>query len=371
MADESQGKGITLGIEWGFGPRELADRIFSKAYRDEGGNPQVWMFLQELRSFMAEHGIAVTTLDRVDLKSPDVPYVLYFDLSWHRLLRDRHLFRIPREKRVLLMLEPSNVNPSLHLLPWLRWPFSRVFTFNDEQVARYGYNKISYFVLGNMLQYRTPPFRVPPFAEKKLVIGINSNRWAYMPTSTYSMRRAYFRFFEQRYPGQFDLYGHGWNRPCVFYERWFGHPRFESYRGEIPEDIVSKIEIMSRYRFHLCIENNINEPGYVSEKMTDCFCARCVPLYMGWRHADRYIPRECFIDLRDFDSIESVCRFMESMGPDQYQRYLEAIERFMNSERAEYFTNANAFRTILRTLFPARAGSLAGASGVVQEGGAR
>jgi hypothetical protein len=346
---------ITLGIEWGFGEAELGNRIFREDYSRRGENTQVWMFLRELRLFFESRGISVVTVDQADYRSDSVPYVLYFDFSVQRLLKDRHLFRMPRGKRVLLMLEPSNVNPTLHLLPWLRKPFGKVFTFNDDQVARYGYTKISYFVLGDMTQFRRPPWPVPRFGNRKMVVGVNSNRWAYMPTSSYSLRRKYFRHFEARYPDGFDLYGHGWNRPRVFYERWFGHPVFRNYRGEVPEDIVSKIRLLSGYRFHLCIENNVNEPGYVSEKITDCFCARCVPLYLGWRGAERYVPRDTYIDLREFDSVESVCRFMDSVDEPRFERFLSAANGFMQSERAEYFTNRHAFETILSTLLPSGA----------------
>jgi len=40
------------------------------------------------------------------------------------------------------------------------------------------------------------------------------------------------------------------------------------------------------------------------------------------------------------------------MNAQQYQVYIDAIERFIQSPRAAYFTNANAFQTILQTLFP-------------------
>ncbi len=352
MAESSRRPRVTVGINMGFGEAEFGNRVFDEDYPGRDRNPQVWRFMRDFRTLATERGIDLATIDQVDFESASVPYVIYFDFSWRRLVADRFLFRIPREKRVLLMLEPSNINPSLHFIPAMRRPFSKIFTFNDEQALRCGYTKINYFVLGDMLDYRTPPFERIPFERKRKLIGINSNRWAYMPSSTYSIRKRFFRFFEQRYPSEFDLFGHGWNRPCVFYERWFGYPRFTSYRGEIPEDIVSKIRLMSGYRFHLCIENNKDEPGYVSEKITDCFCARCVPLYLGWRHADRYIPRECFVNLRDFRSIEELGQFIDSVDEARYQVYLDAIETFIHSEKARYFTNANAFDTIWSVLFP-------------------
>lgn len=347
-----QTSGSIIGVDWNFGPDEFGNQMFSENYRGRTRNEQAWCVLQEFRSFMESVGVKVVTVDQADFRSDDVRYVIYFDYSFWRWRKDPFLQKIPRGKRVLLILEPSNINPTLHYNPLLRNLFSRIFTYNDDLVKRFGYTKLNYFVLGNMTQYRTAPFPAVTFAQKKLLIAINSNRWAYMASSTYAIRKSYFHFLEHNYPERFDLYGHGWNKPCIFYERWFGFPHFNSYRGEIREDIVSKIELLSRYRFHLCIENNINEPGYLSEKITDCFCARCVPLYMGWNSARGYIPSECFVDLRQFKTISSVCSFIGSMNEQQYQSYIDAIESFVQSPRAEYFTNVNAFRTIYQSLFP-------------------
>ena len=355
MTEIKLSPGTVVGVDWGFGPDEFGNQILFPEYPGRTRNEQTWCILQEFQAFMNSVGVKVVTVDQAVSRIDAVRYVIYFDYSLRRWRRDPFLSKIPREKRVLLILEPSNINPTLHYNPLLRNLFSHVFTYNDELVKRCGYTKINYFVLGNMLQYRTPPFPAVPFEKKKMLIAINSNRWAYMPSSTYSIRKSYFRFLEQHCPEQFDLYGHGWNKPAVFYERWLGFPHFSSYRESIPEDIVSKIELLSHYRFHLCIENNINEPGYVSEKMTDCFCARCVPLYLGWKKAKYYIPEECYVDLRKFSSIASVFSFIDSMDAQRYRITLDAIERFVQSPRAGYFTNANAFQTVFQTLFSAEA----------------
>ena len=63
-----------------------------------------------------------------------------------------------------------------------------------------------------------------------------------------------------------------------FRPRWWSLPRLpESYRGEIGED-VDKLQVLSRYRVAICLENTI-EPGYLSEKFVDGVRAGCVPVY--------------------------------------------------------------------------------------------
>lgn len=351
MPTSTISKNPVVAVDWAFGPDEFCNQIFTTEYRWRDKQAQAWTLLREFQTFMAAVGVRVVTIDQADFQSDNVRYVIYFDYSVWRWRHDPFLKKIPYEKRVLLILEPSNINPTLHYNPLLRSRFCRILTYNTDLVRKYGYTKLNYFVLGNILDYRTWPYPVVPFEKKKMVVAINSNRWAYMPSSTYSIRKRYFNYLEKKFPLQFDLYGHGWNAPCIGYEKWFGYPRYTSYREAIPEDIVSKIKLMSNYRFHLCIENNINEAGYISEKITDCFCARCVPLYLGWKDVPKYIPKECFINIRNFATIPDLFSYVESLNATQYQGYIDAIERFIQSPQASCFTNANAFQTIYQTLF--------------------
>lgn len=174
----------------------------------------------------------------------------------------------------------------------------------------------------------------------------------------YNLRRRAYAWFERHQPDQFDLYGQYWNAPVVCFERWFGYPHYENYRGELPNGGAGKVEKMAQYKFALCFENNASQPGYISEKITDCLCARCVPIYYGSRGIEKRIPRECFIDYRDFRSLAELEQFLVRMDERTYNRYLDAIERFLNSESAEYFTSDNFFRLIANGLgLSARVGS--------------
>ncbi len=47
-------------------------------------------------------------------------------------------------------------------------------------------------------------------------------------------------------------------------------------RGPVPD----KIEFMRPYKFCIAFENS-SCPGYVTEKIMDCFIAGCIPIYWG------------------------------------------------------------------------------------------
>jgi hypothetical protein len=68
----------------------------------------------------------------------------------------------------------------------------------------------------------------------------------------------------ERWVDVVDVYGGGWPKSLP------------SYRGLA----ASKIDLMKRYRYCLVFENQ-RQPGYVTEKLLDCFIAGSVPLYWG------------------------------------------------------------------------------------------
>ena len=41
-------------------------------------------------------------------------------------------------------------------------------------------------------------------------------------------------------------------------------------------------------------------PGYMTEKIWDSFKAKTVPVYWGASNIEEYVPKNCFIDYRDF-----------------------------------------------------------------------
>jgi hypothetical protein len=324
----------TLAINYYFDSDELNNRIFAAASTSEKAG-----YMKAFRNFMLRRGANVVTLDTVDFQDPSVRHVLYFEYNWRYVRSDPYLRRIPRPKRALVLLEPANINPSLYYISWLRDQFHTVFTW-DLNLLRMnpGYVRINVPVGAEPRLYRDNRFQGFAFADKRFLVAVSRNRWSYMPQSTYPLRKRAYRYFEHALPGQFDLYGTGWNEPCIFYERWLGHPRFSSWRGTIENTWDAKVQKMAEYKFALCFENNASEPGYISEKMLDCFCARCVPIYYGSAGTDALIPRDAWIDMRNFRGFSELKAYLCGVDESRYNRYLAAIDQFMHSDQLNFFS---------------------------------
>ncbi len=134
-----------------------------------------------------------------------------------------------------------------------------------------------------------------------------------------------------------DVFGHGWEM-------------VPTWRGYVED----KIEALSHYLFCVCYENAI-WPGWVTEKIADCFYAGSIPLYLGAPDIDKYVPRQCYVDARDFDDYASMYRYMvaAAQNPAETKPYLSAIDAYLASSAFDSRFTSVAFAEVLkRACFP-------------------
>lgn len=249
------------------------------------------------------------------------------------------------------MIEPENVNPSLYYVPWYRNRFSKIFTWDVRLLYRHpDYIPINVLVGAEPTQYRENRFSKLSFADKKPLVAVSRNLWSYMPQSNYGVRRRAYSYFDRHWPESFDLFGTGWNEPVGPFDRYLGYPRYRCYRGPIVGSWNEKVAQLAKYRFALCFENNASQPGYISEKITDCLCARCVPIYYGSNGTEHRIPETCWIDARRFRSYAELDSFLRTITDRDYDEYIKSIDRFMGSTDLDFFSTDFTFNTLVKGL---------------------
>ena len=88
--------------------------------------------------------------------------------------------------------------------------------------------------------------------------------------------------------------------------------------------VGNKAEAMAPYRYHLAIENHV-QSGHLTEKLTDCFLAECLPFYFGDPDYARHFPDEAVIpiDIFDLDGAEATIR--SAIADDLYTKRRQAI----------------------------------------------
>ena len=255
----------------------------------------------------------------------DFEYLIVFDIFPEQI----HLYaQYPKEKLILLLWEPPSVlinsyNPAYHQY------FSKIYTWNDDLVDNKKYFKLYHPALNQMIEDR------PSFDEKKLCTLICCNKRSPHPQELYTERLNLITFFETCHAQDFDLYGKWWPDTC------------KVYKGEVDR----KVDYLKLYKFAFAYENVKGVPGYVTEKIFDCFHAGCVPVYLGAPNVDQYIPKNCYISREDFESDETLYQFLKNMNASDYQQYLGNIQSFLKSSEAKIHSREHFVATIMSNVF--------------------
>lgn len=254
--------------------------------------------------------------------------VVVFEVIDHQL---KFLEGYPSEKLVLFLWEPPTTMPN-NYLPENHKIFSRVYTWRDDLVDNKKYFKIFYPVL------RPLSDNPNEFEKRKLCVLVAANKNSWAENELYSERRKTIEFFENNHPEDFDLFGGGWPES------------YKTYRGGLPGSLGGKVEKLKGYKFALAYENGKEIPGYVTEKIFDCFSAGVVPIYWGAPNVTSYIPKNCFVAREDFKSHEELYAFLTAMTKEQYMEYLKNIRTFLASDQAQVFSSDNFVKIMMEML---------------------
>jgi alpha(1,3/1,4) fucosyltransferase len=258
---------------------------------------------------------------------PDLRKIIFMNIPEH-FYRDYHVAKLPKEKVVLFMWEPHLRMRKMYY-PKLHQYFSRVYTWDDDLVDNQHYFKFYYPVHRWMIS------EVVPYEEKKfctMVSGYVPDLRKYLqkyPEELYSQRMKAIDFFEKIGESGFEFYGRGWEKTS-----------YQSYRGPCND----KVSVIKNYRFSICYENCRDVPGYITEKIFDCFAAGNVPIYWGANNITDYIPKDCFIDRRDFATLDDLYVFLKTMSKEDYEGYLDRIREYLQSEQAQLFSQENFYK---------------------------
>lgn len=299
--------------------KPFSNNVFRKnaIFQINNGDNIFFNFKKKLK----KSGIDIDTIDcytggKVDkIVFCDLPYFWEFDY-WKWLLTNK-------KKSVLFAFESPLVSPLSHIKFFYNF-FDSIYSWNDDLVDN---KKIKKFYLSNLNTNLN--VKEYPFSKKKLICIINSNKNIPLPflmaspykENLYEKRLEAIKFFEKNIPRDFDLYGRRWDKVQRL-----------SYRGMISRDQSAKIGTLSKYKFNLCFENCV-APGYISEKLFDCFKAHTVPVYYGSPNITGYIPANCFIDFRKFSNFASLVDYLVKMDHKTYSRYVRNGKKLIKNPK--------------------------------------
>lgn len=97
---------------------------------------------------------------------------------------------------------------------------------------------------------------------------------------------------------------------------------------------LSKIAFLKNYKFNIAFENS-EAPGYITEKLADCYISKTVPIYWGSRGNIEPYTKESMIYANDYASIDDLIEKVKEVDSNE--------ELYLNILRANplYKENAN------------------------------
>lgn len=276
----------------------------------------------------------------IDLSTQDInPSLKSQFIIYNEMPKIRDI--LPDKDNYLLMLESKIIYADNWNVKKYRY-FNKIFTWDDNLVDGKKYLKINY------------PHKIPMGLDydlskkEKLCTMVASHKFKKHPLELYTERVKAIRWFEQNHPQDFDLYGMGWDK--YRFKGAFSRlnrfevltkllkPKYLSYKGAVK----TKKVVLQKYKFAICYENARDIPGYITDKIFDCFFAGCVPVYWGAPNVTEHISEDTFIDRRKFRTYEELYSYLKNMPDKEYINYLDAIKDFIKSDKiypfsAEYF----------------------------------
>ncbi len=239
--------------------------------------------------------------------------------------------------KVCLLLEDSLIRPQNLLLNFVK--YKNVITWDRGMSERmnncfwlnYPYKFLNY----NLTEWQKRSLDFVMIASNRNVL-FDSSR------SLYNLRYEVIDFFLNNSKYSFELYGSGWEYPFVR-AGFISRLRLEfSKRSDLlklksPLQLWkgmanSKYPILNKSKFNFCYENVIGINGYVSEKIYDSLVAGTIPIYIPSSNFNSdLIPKNIYIDPRDFDNMDSLVRYCRNIDNAGYQKWLEDANRFIDS----------------------------------------
>ena len=297
-------------------------------------------------------GHQVNTIDMDDIEKFDAVIFLDFPGVNNTYLKTlvscgfKNLYLIVYESPII---KPDNFKQENYAY------FKKIFTWQDEIVDNKKYFKIQY-------SHQIPAeFNFNIIQKEKLCTIISSNKSMVHPKELYTERIKAIRWFEANHPEDFNLYGNGWDRHH-FEGTFLGikiarlnrlkfltkllRPYYPSYKG----GVVSKRATYQKYKFSICYENCKDFNGYITEKIFDCLLSGCVPVYLGAQNIADHIPKNVFIDKRNFNTYDQLYAYMKNMPDKEYQDYLDNIKNFLLNDKGYLFSTKHFANTLVKEI---------------------
>ena len=249
---------------------------------------------------------------------------------------------------LLVITENMFLQPHLsyeRVKPW----FDRILTYWDLEVDG---DRVGFLPYALDLERGLKFLSTLDDSPRPLLLGmVSSWKKSSMPGDLYAKRNRLAIGAAKILGGKMAIWGPGWKHFDVFPKKWqrtiakrsrffsrllFGWPN-RSVRGPLPGGEEVKWGALAQCDFCLCMENNRELSGYITEKIFNTIFAGCVPCYQGDPGAVRWIPADTFVSMEEIETGAELVRRLRAISPEEVRGYRERARRFLESPQARIF----------------------------------
>lgn len=327
------------------------NRIFDRDYAMKFPGAEVWALLG---NYMKQRGWAVMTADvylrgrhsgpAICISEMETPFTVALldrrvipsiifsgespNVAW-KFYRQLEKYTRPYHYAYVFRGASARVSPNVQTRTFywpnaVREPLPPPVWDDREYLVMVAGNKTRYIVSDNI-----PYNHLRGFAKRMLWNGLRITDPFFNFEDLYQKRLEAILYFSD-IPG-FYLYGTGWD---VGDSRASKYLRAAKRIGAVP--VADKLAAMTQFKYALCFENCVF-PGYVTEKIFDCFFSGCIPVYWGAPDIADFVPAEAFIDMRQFQNFEEANCFLKKMSSVEANRYIGVARDFLASSAFKKF----------------------------------
>jgi alpha(1,3/1,4) fucosyltransferase len=303
------------------------DKIFDSEYNIDD---RLLHYIR-LKAFLNSKDIDIHTIDLIS-DYTKIEIVIFDRIDFTIL--NKFVKKFPNVKRVAVPWEPEVVSKlhSEYNLTKISEYFDYVLTWNDNLIDN---KKFLKFYWPNSLSMVDVILNKINFDSRKLVTQISSNKNSTNAKELYTTRKTNNHLLSEIIPADFIFYGQGWES------------LYKNYGGIVNNKFLT----LGQFKFSLCFENMRGVNGYITEKIFDCFRAKTVPIYYGCKNISYYIPKNTFIDYRDFKSMNDLIYHIQKMDYFTWKQYINNAESFYHSTNAQKFSISTYIDTLYSLFF--------------------
>lgn len=274
---------------------------------------------------------------KVDLSTEDINPVAKSKICIY-LNVEKHALDTTKKIIYGLMQEPPGVNDdNWDLTNYAQ--YTRLFTWNDDYVDD---KKVFKLPFGYALHV---PEIDRAWSKRLFCTSIIGFKNSDHPLDLYGERTNISKWFSKHHASEYTFYGKGWSNVFSLskivtnitknpYKLGKIISKYYSLKKVYGGEVSSKKSSLSKYKFSICFENRKNLPGFLTEKIFDCFAAGTIPVYWGASNINDLIPSNCYIDYRKFATYDDLYKHLKSIDQKKYEKYMHNIQLFITGEKS-------------------------------------